>query len=136
MRTGRLSHKHAKVKSGMWKSVSHTVSRCPLGMPENMKTAPGRDDYSIKTAFNEGKKQKLIPHSTRIVPMRKLLQQSSKINIVFVYGKDDWMDKMGDYRLNKYDPDKYKIFSTYGGHSFALENPKELSLIISQYFDC
>ena len=61
----------------MWKSVSHTVSRCPLGMPENMKTAPGRDDYSIKTAFNEGKKQKLIPHSTRIVPMRKLLQQSS-----------------------------------------------------------
>ena len=34
------------------------------------------------------------------------------------------------------DKDKYEILSTkYGGHSFALENPKELSLIISQYFE-
>ena len=78
-----------------------------------------------------------IPPPAAYNPIEQRLMAFNKINIVFVYGKDDWMDKTGAYRLNKYDQDKYKIFSTsYGGHSFALENPKELSLIISQYFDC
>ena len=77
-----------------------------------------------------------IPPPAAYNPIEQRLMAFNKINIVFVYGKDDWMDKTGAYRLNKYDQDKYKIFSTsYGGHSFALENPKELSLIISQYFE-
>ena len=77
-----------------------------------------------------------IPPPAAYLPIEQRLMSVNKIDIIFVYGKTDWMDKIGAYRLNKFDHNKYKVFTTgYGGHSFALENPKELSLIISEYFD-
>ena len=60
----------------------------------------------------------------------------NRIPIIFAYGEKDWMDRIGAYRLCKYDPTKYKIFTiSKGGHSFAIQNPKEECAIISQYFD-
>ena len=59
----------------------------------------------------------------------------NKKQIIFVFGRDDFMDKIGAYRLNKYNPDLYKVFTLrYGSHSFALENPKDLCLIINDFF--
>ena len=60
----------------------------------------------------------------------------NKIPIIFAFGEKDWMDRVGAYRLSKFDPTKYKIFTiSKGGHSFAYENPKELCSIIGQYFE-
>ena len=37
------------------------------------------------------------------------------------------MDKIGSYRLQKFNPDRYKVYTiSKGGHSFSYENPKEL----------
>ena len=45
------------------------------------------------------------------------------------------MDKIGAYRLSYYNNEKYKVFTIHNsGHSFAMENPKELADIIGQYF--
>ena len=77
-----------------------------------------------------------IPPPAAYLPIEQRLMSVNKIEIIFVYGKTDWMDKISAYRLNRFDHKKYKVFTTkYGGHSFALENPKELSFIISEYFE-
>ena len=36
---------------------------------------------------------------------------NNKIPIIFAFGEYDWMDKLGAYRLSKFDPVKYKVFS-------------------------
>ena len=60
----------------------------------------------------------------------------NKIPIIFAFGEKDWIDRIGAYRLCKYDPEKYKVFTiSKGGHSFAIQNPKELCAIIGEYFE-
>ena len=77
-----------------------------------------------------------IPPPAAYRPIERFIKYYNKIDIIFVFGKTDWMDKMGAYRLHQYDPNKYKFYTlNEGGHSFALENPKELCLIIDQYFE-
>ena len=76
-----------------------------------------------------------LPPPVVLLPIEVKLMQLNKKQIIIVFGKDDFMEKIGAYRLNKYDPEKYKVFTLkYGGHSFALENPKELCLIINDFF--
>ena len=59
----------------------------------------------------------------------------NKLNVIFVFGQKDWMDRTGAYRLSKYDPNKYKVFTvSNAGHSFARQNPEELSVIIGEFF--
>ena len=75
------------------------------------------------------------PPVASLIPIENSLVYLNTIDIVFVYGKDDWMDKIGAYRLNQYNPNRYRIYTTNeGGHSFALEKPKELYWILEQYF--
>ena len=60
----------------------------------------------------------------------------NKIPIIFAFGQYDWMDKVGAYRLSKYDPNKYEVFTiSKGVHSFSYENPTELCALIGQYFE-
>ena len=69
-------------------------------------------------------------------PIEKKFMNFNKIPTIFVFGENDWLDRIGVYRLSKYAPIKYKVFTVIkGGHSFAVENPKELCSIISQYFE-
>ena len=76
-----------------------------------------------------------MPPPVVLLPIEIKLMQLNKKQIIIVFGKDDFMEKIGAYRLSKYDPEKYKVFTLkYGGHSFALENPKELCLIINDFF--
>lgn len=75
------------------------------------------------------------PPPAAYFPIEDILLNFNKIPIIFVFGENDWMDREGAYRLASYDKEKYKVFTVpIGGHSFAMTNPKELSLIIDQYF--
>ena len=76
-----------------------------------------------------------LPPPATYLPIESSLMHFNTIDIVFVYGKDDFMDKFGAYRLHQFDPDKYKIFTTKkGGHSFTYESPKELYSIFEEFF--
>ena len=76
------------------------------------------------------------PPPSAYFPVEKKFISFNKIPTIFVFGENDWMDRIGAYRLCKFDPIKYKVFTvSKGGHSFAVENPKELCSIISQYFE-
>ena len=76
-----------------------------------------------------------VPPPAALLPIEIKLMKLNKKQIIFVFGKDDFMDKIDSYRLNKYNPDLYKVFTLrYGSHSFALENPKDLCLIINDFF--
>ena len=75
------------------------------------------------------------PPPAAYLPIEDLLQKFNNIPTIFVFGENDWMDREGAYRLFFSDQNKYKVFTIRtGGHSFAMTNPKELSLIIDQYF--
>ena len=76
-----------------------------------------------------------VPPPAAYFPVEKLIQQFNKKQIIFCFGENDWMDRVGAYRLMKYDPEKYKVFTiSKGGHSFTYQNPKELCSVIGQYF--
>ena len=76
------------------------------------------------------------PPPAAYYPVEKILMNMNRIPIIFAFGESDWMDRVGAYRLSKYDPEKYKVFTvSKGGHSFAAQNPKELCSIIGQYFN-
>ena len=80
-----------------------------------------------------------VPPPASLIPIEKKLLFFNKIETVFVYGEaeKDFMDKTGAYRLAIGKSQMYKIYTMkQGGHSFALENPQELSFIIGQYFPC
>ena len=76
------------------------------------------------------------PPPAAFFPVEQLIKIYNHIPIIFCFGENDWMDRVGAYRLSKFDPLKYKTFTvSKGGHSFTYENPKELCSIISQYFE-
>jgi pimeloyl-ACP methyl ester carboxylesterase len=76
------------------------------------------------------------PPPAAFFPVEKKIMYYNRVPIIFVFGQYDWMDRVGAYRLSKYNPELYKVFTvSNGGHSFAYENPKELCSIIGQYFD-
>ena len=76
------------------------------------------------------------PPPAAFFPVEQKLMYNNKIPIIFAFGEYDWMDKLGAYRLCKFDSMRYKIFSvSKGGHSFANENPKELCWIINEFFE-
>ena len=75
------------------------------------------------------------PPPSAYFPVEKKFMNMNRIPTIFAFGENDWMDRIGAYRLSKYDPKLYKVFTvSKGAHSFAVENPKELCSIISQYF--
>ena len=76
------------------------------------------------------------PPPAAFYPIERKIMYQNKIPIIFCFGENDWMDRVGAYRLSKYDPQKYKVFTiSKGGHSFTYENPKELCQIIGEFFE-
>ena len=76
-----------------------------------------------------------VPPPASYNPIEKKIMDYNKIDVIFAFGQKDWMDRTGAYRLSKFDPNKYKVFTvSNGGHSFARQNPEELCSIIGQYF--
>ena len=71
-----------------------------------------------------------------IYPVEQKIRDFNKLQVIICFGEYDWMDKIGSYRLQKFNPDRYKVYTiSKGGHSFSYENPKELCSIIEQYFN-
>ena len=63
------------------------------------------------------------------------LLYDSKLSCIFVYGENDWMDRTGAFRLSGIDRDRFKMFIvSNSGHSFAMQNPKQLINILQAYF--
>ena len=76
------------------------------------------------------------PPPAAILPVEQKIRDFNKLQVIICFGEKDWMDRVGAYRLQKYDPERYKVFTiSKGGHSFALQNPKEVCSIIEQYFN-
>ena len=76
-----------------------------------------------------------IPPPAAFLPIELTLMAKNNFQIIFVFGENDWMERIGAYRLCNFDPNKYKFFTVKNaGHSFAMENPKELCAIIGQFF--
>lgn len=77
-----------------------------------------------------------VPPPAALIPVEKKIKDFNKLPVIICFGEYDWMDRVGAYRLSKFNPELYKVFTvSKGGHSFACENPKELCSIIEQYFN-
>ena len=77
-----------------------------------------------------------VPPPAALFPVEQKLRDFNKIPCIICFGESDFMDRVGAYRLQKYNPERYKVFTiSKGGHSFTYENPKELCNIIDQYFN-
>ena len=77
-----------------------------------------------------------VPPPAALYPVEQKLKDFNKIPCIICFGEFDFMDRVGSYRLQKYNPERYKVFTiSKGGHSFTYENPKELCNIIEQYFN-
>ena len=71
-----------------------------------------------------------------LIPVEQKIRDLNKIQCIICFGEKDFMDRIGAYRLQKYNPELYKVFTiSKSGHSFAYQNPKELCAIIEQYFN-
>jgi len=76
-----------------------------------------------------------LPPPASVNPIELQLLNNSKLSCIFVYGENDWMDRTGAYRLCGSDRDRFKVFIvSNSGHSFAMENPKQLIIILQTYF--
>ena len=76
-----------------------------------------------------------LPPPASVNPVELQLLHNSKLSCIFVYGENDWMDRTGAYRLCQQDRERFKLYIVKNaGHSFAMENPKELVNIMQIYF--
>ncbi len=76
-----------------------------------------------------------IPPPASINPVELQLLNNSKLSCIFIYGEKDWMDRTGAFRLCQQDRERFKLFIVRNaGHSFAMENPKELVNILQIHF--
>ena len=76
-----------------------------------------------------------LPPPASVNPVELQILNNSNLNCVFVYGEKDWMDRTGAFRLCQYDRKRFKLYIVEnGGHSFAMENPRELINILELHF--
>ena len=76
-----------------------------------------------------------LPPPASVNPVEMQLLKHSNLSCVFVYGENDWMDRTGAFRLSGIDRDRFKMFIvSNSGHSFAMQNPKQLINILQAYF--
>ena len=76
-----------------------------------------------------------VPPPASVNPVELKLLNHSRLSCIFVYGENDWMDRTGAFRLCQQDRDRFKLYIVgNAGHSFAMENPKELINILKLYF--
>ena len=76
-----------------------------------------------------------IPPPASINPAELQLLYNCNLSCIFAYGENDWMDRTGAFRLCKKDRNRFKMFIIKNsGHSFAMENPRELINILQTYF--
>ena len=76
-----------------------------------------------------------LPPPASVNPVELKLLYNSNLSCIFIYGENDWMDRTGALRLCQNDRKRFKIYIVQNsGHSFAMENPRELINILQIYF--
>ena len=76
-----------------------------------------------------------LPPPSAVIPIELKLLNNSKLKFIIAFGEKDWMDRTGALRLEQRDPSRFKVFTiSKGGHSFNLDNPKEVQIILDEYF--
>jgi len=76
-----------------------------------------------------------LPPPASVNPVELQLLNNSNLSCIFIYGENDWMDRTGAFRLCQKDRNRFKLFIVRNsGHSFAMENPRELINILQTYF--
>ena len=76
-----------------------------------------------------------LPPPSVIFPLEGKLYEQCKFDCVILFGKNDWMDRIGSYRLSQADNNRFKVFTINdSGHSFCMENPKEVEKILDEFF--
>ena len=76
-----------------------------------------------------------VPPPASINPAELPLLYESQLSCIFAYGENDWMDRTGAFRLCQHDRNRFKLFIVKNaGHSFAMENPRDLIYILQTYF--
>ena len=76
-----------------------------------------------------------LPPPASVNPVELKLLNNSNLKCIFIYGENDWMDRTGAFRLCQQDKNRFKIYIVRNaGHSFAMENPKELINVLQTHF--
>ena len=76
-----------------------------------------------------------VPPPASVNPVELQILYRSNLSCIFVYGEKDWMDRTGAYRLCQHDNNRFKLYIVRNsGHSFAMENPRELINILELHF--
>ena len=76
-----------------------------------------------------------LPPPASVNPVELQILNNSNLSCVFVYGENDWMDRTGAFRLCQHDSKRFKLYIVRNaGHSFAMENPRELINILETHF--
>ena len=140
-----------KASSSLWKSKSTVQDYSQVFLVKNIINYSLKKRYDISKEENElmGEITKITlqypkdldsaiyfifkyPFPTPVVPLEDLIKEKlSGINIIFCYGETDWMDNSGEKRLNEFDKNKHKHFTTHNaGHTHPLDNPGENAKIL------
>ena len=76
-----------------------------------------------------------LPPPASVNPVELKLLNTSRLSCIFVYGEKDWMDRTGALRLCSNDRERFQIYIVRNaGHSFTMENPRELINILETHF--
>ena len=68
-------------------------------------------------------------------PLEDYMLKNGKLKYIICFGETDYMDQVGSRRLEKHDPDRFKVLIvSKKGHRFPIENAKEVANIIISNF--
>ena len=60
-------------------------------------------------------------------PLEDYMLKNGKLKYIICFGETDYMDQVGSRRLEKHDPDRFKVLIvSKKGHRFPIENAKEV----------
>ena len=140
-----------RASSSLWKSKSTVQDYSQVFLVKNIINYSLRKRYDISKEENDilGEITELTlqypkdldsaiyfifkhPFPTPVIPLEDLIKEKiPDMNIIFIYGENDWMDNAGAKRLNYFDKNKYKYFTIYNaGHTPPLDNPGENAKIL------
>ena len=70
-------------------------------------------------------------------PLEDYMLKNGKLKYIICFGETDYMDQVGSRRLEKHDPDRFKVLIvSKKGHRFPIENAKEVAnRIISNLYE-
>lgn len=96
---------------------------------ENILSMPESSEIAIHQLLK-------MPKARAVIPMEEHIRKELKtINVVFIFGDRDWMEKTGSERLFKEFSNVDFYLVKNAGHHINMDQPKEVCQIILSYID-